>query len=63
MIQFWAVIVANQVGRAPACGCDHLMLKSPPVSAHQPGGLLIVAITPYWQHVVADDLACPVVTW
>jgi len=39
------------------------MLKSPPESAHQPGGLVIAAITAYWQHVAVDDRACPVVTW
>ena len=26
-----------------------------PARASQPGGLLKVAITAYWQHVVADD--------
>jgi len=38
-------------------------LAVPPEPAHQPGRLLIVAITAYWQHVVVDDRACPVVTW
>src|SRR5580704_5258517 len=31
--------------------------------AHQPGGLSVVAITAYWQHVMVDDRACPVVAW
>ena len=34
-----------------------------PGPAYQPGGLLIVAITAYWQHGVVEDRACPVVTW
>lgn len=52
-----------RLARLPACGGSHLTLKSPPVPTYQPGGLLIVAITAYWQHVVVDDRACPVVTW
>ena len=40
-----------------------LLSLEPPETAHQPGGLLIVAITAYWQHVMVDDRACPVVTW
>jgi hypothetical protein len=39
------------------------MLRSAPVPAHQLRGLVMVAITAYWQHVVVDDRACPVVTW
>jgi hypothetical protein len=30
---------------------------------HQPGGLLVVAITAYWQQGVVDARTCPVVTW
>ena len=51
----------REPGRLPVCGCDYLMLGS--ASGHQLRGLLIVAITAYWQHVVVDDRGCPVVTW
>lgn len=61
MIQFWGGH-RGEPRRLPACGCSYLLLKSPPEPAHQPGGLLIVAITAYWQHAMVDDRACPVVT-
>jgi hypothetical protein len=53
----------REPGRLPACGSSYLTLKSSAAPARQLCGLLIVAITAYWQHVVVDDRACLVVTW
>ena len=38
-------------------------LRHKAMRAGQRGGLLIVAITAYWQHAVVDDRSCPVATW
>jgi hypothetical protein len=62
MTWLWATIVADQVG-SRACGCDHRRLTLGGGAADQPGGLLMVAITAYWQQVMRDTRTCRVGTW